>query len=184
MVTATCWTPSLLRLVHMMKPYRETILYNLTLDNHYQNQNFLSLGTHTSNNTSAEKLCKWKITQLLIQLANIYLCYAEDGCQEGSQTKVVITVWSCRCQFETQRSTKQCSPSLVPAGPSPLQPQFILQARSQLPLMWQDLCSLLLWRSRISTFSTHFLMLLSFWLLQLPTGGPQKFPALQRPFLK
>lgn len=63
-----------------------------------------------------------KTTQLLIELAN--LCYPKDGCQGGSQTKAVITAWSCSCQFETQRSTEQRSPSLVPASPSPPQPQF------------------------------------------------------------
>lgn len=38
-----------------------TILYNLTLTNHYQNQNFPSLRTHTCNNSWAEKLRKWKL---------------------------------------------------------------------------------------------------------------------------
>ncbi|NWS57707.1 MCF2L factor, partial [Chunga burmeisteri] len=41
------------------------------------------------------KPMKVKITQLLVQLANIYLCYPKDGCQGGSQTKAVITAWSC-----------------------------------------------------------------------------------------
>jgi len=56
--------------------------------------------------------------------ANIYLRYPKDSGQGGSQTKAVITAGSCRCPFETQRSTRQHSPSAVAAGPSPHQPPF------------------------------------------------------------
>lgn len=98
-----------------------TILHNLTVTNHYQNQNSLSLGT--SNTTWAEKLSTWKFPSCWYSWLT-FTCATLGGCQGGSQTKVVIRALRCTCQFETQWSTERRSPSLVPAGPPPLQPQF------------------------------------------------------------